>query len=379
MLINGDNANTAGTVMGYALTIIGSRVAALPAGEPVAIAREPAVTLEPRIWYNPELRSTLFLVPGLLAYIAMITAVVSTALSVVREKERGTMEQVRMAPHRHAAVRRRQEPAVLRASRWSRRSACSFASMALFDLPMRGSWLLLLLSLTLFLIGALGLGLLISSIADSQQVAFQVALLASFLPTVMLSGFIFPIASMPPALQVVTYIVPARYFLIALRGVVLKGAGLHVDRPVSSARCAIYAIGRAGAGVGPPAAGVGLTCAACCHIMWKELIELAAGSASCSAIVFIAPIVQLVVLGYAATTDVKNVPIVIADGDRTQHEPRADRAVRGIAVLHRRRTVTTIERDRSTGWSRAAPGSRVWHSGGLSPARSAPAARPSCR
>jgi ABC-2 type transport system permease protein len=100
--------------------------------------------------------------------------------------------------------------------------------MALFDLPVRGSWWLLLLSLSLFLIGALGMGLFISTIADTQQVAFQVALLASFLPTIMLSGFIFPIASMPVALQVVTHIVPARYFLVALRAIVLKGAGLDV-------------------------------------------------------------------------------------------------------------------------------------------------------
>ena len=101
------------------------------------------------------------------------------------------------------------------------------SAMLLFDLPMRGSWLLLLLALSLFLVGALGLGLLISSVADTQQVAFQAALLVSFLPTLMLSGFIFPIASMPHFLQLVTYAVPARYFLIALRGIVLKGAGLH--------------------------------------------------------------------------------------------------------------------------------------------------------
>jgi ABC-2 type transport system permease protein len=82
------------------------------------------------------------------------------------------------------------------------------------------------LTLSVFLVGALGLGLLISSVADTQQVAFQVALLASFLPTLMLSGFIFPIASMPPVVQAVTYIVPARYFLVALRGIVLKGVGL---------------------------------------------------------------------------------------------------------------------------------------------------------
>jgi len=101
-------------------------------------------------------------------------------------------------------------------------------SMVLFGMPMRGSWLVLLLALSLFLVGALGLGLLISSIAETQQVAFQVALLVSFLPTLMLSGFVFPIASMPRALQLITYAVPARYFLVALRAIVLKGAGLSV-------------------------------------------------------------------------------------------------------------------------------------------------------
>ena len=113
-------------------------------------------------------------------------------------------------------------------------------AMALFELPMRGSWPTLLLALSLFLAGALGLGLLISSISESQQVAFQLALLASFLPTLMLSGFIFPIASMPAALRAVTYAVPARYFLIALRGIVLKGAGLQTFW-VELAALAVYA------------------------------------------------------------------------------------------------------------------------------------------
>ena len=103
--------------------------------------------------------------------------------------------------------------------------AIIIASMILFGLPMRGSWLLLLLAVSLFLTGALGLGLLISSAADTQQVAFQAALLVSFLPTLMLSGFIFPISSMPRLLQWITYAVPARYFLTALRAIVLKGAG----------------------------------------------------------------------------------------------------------------------------------------------------------
>ena len=223
VLINGDNANTATTVMGYSLTILQSESARYEG----ALAVPPPISVEPRVWYNPELRSTLFLVPGLIAYISMITAVISTALSIVREKERGTMEQVRMAPLGAASfVVGKTMPYFL----ISLASAMGIvlAAMALFGLPMRGSWLLLLLAVSLFLVGALALGLLVSSAADTQQVAFQVASLVSFLPTLMLSGFIFPISSMPAVLQAVTYAVPARYFLIALRGIVLKGAPLDV-------------------------------------------------------------------------------------------------------------------------------------------------------
>jgi ABC-2 type transport system permease protein len=225
VLLNGDNANTATTVMGYAVTIIRSESARYQPGWAQA-PRAPMVSVEARVWYNPALRSTLFLVPGLIAYIAMITAVVSTALSIVREKERGTMEQVRMAPLDAAAFVVGKTVPYFVVSLVSA-FGIIFVAMVLFGMPMRGSWLLLLLALSLFLVGALGLGLLISSVADTQQVAFQAALLVSFLPTLMLSGFIFPIASMPHFLQLVTYAVPARYFLIALRGIVLKGAGLH--------------------------------------------------------------------------------------------------------------------------------------------------------
>jgi ABC-2 type transport system permease protein len=226
VILNGDNANTAATVMGYASTIVSTESARYLLRQASREAA-PAVTLEPRVWYNPQLRSTLFLVPGLLAYIAMITAVVSTALAVVREKERGTMEQVRMAPIGTLPFIVGKSVPYLGISLLSSLGVL-VASMVLFDLPVRGSWWLLLLSLSLFLIGALGMGLFISTIAETQQVAFQVGLLSSFLPTIMLSGFIFPIASMPAALQVVTHVVPARYFLVALRAVVLKGAGLDV-------------------------------------------------------------------------------------------------------------------------------------------------------
>jgi ABC-2 type transport system permease protein len=221
VLLNGDNANTATTVMSYALTIVRSESARY---QPAAA--QPLVSVEPRIWYNPELRSTLFLVPGLIAYITMITAVVSTALSVVREKERGTMEQVRMAPLGAAPfVVGKTIPYFVISLTSS--LAIVIVAMALFGMPMRGSWPALLLAVSLFLAGALGIGLLISTAAETQQVAFQAAMLASFLPTFMLSGFIFPISSMPRFLQIVTYAVPARYFLTALRAIVLKGAGIE--------------------------------------------------------------------------------------------------------------------------------------------------------
>jgi drug efflux transport system permease protein len=240
VLINGENANTAATALGYAQAIIASESANYEMRARARTASGVIVQLEPRVWYNPELKSSLFLVPGLLAYIAMITAVVSTALSVVREKERGTVEQVRMAPIGTLSfIVGKSLPYFVIA--FLAALGVVFASMVLFELPVRGSWPLLLLSLGLFLAGALGMGLFISSVADSQQVAFQMALLSSFLPTMMLSGFIFPIASMPTALQVVTYIVPARYFLVALRGILLKGVGIVPIVP-SLAALAIFAV-----------------------------------------------------------------------------------------------------------------------------------------
>jgi ABC-2 type transport system permease protein len=224
VIVNGDNANTATTAIGYATGLVGMVSARYEIEVRAGSRAGPLLTLEPRVWYNPELRSTLFLVPGLIAYIAMLTAVVSTSLSVVREKEAGTMEQVRMAPIGPLPYVLGKTLPFFFVSLVSAVGIVAVA-MLLFDLPMRGSWLVLLGAVSLFLVGALAFGVLISTIAESQQVAFQIALLTSFLPTLMLSGFIFPISSMPAFLQVVTYGVPARYFLIVLRGIVLKGVG----------------------------------------------------------------------------------------------------------------------------------------------------------
>jgi ABC-2 type transport system permease protein len=229
VIVDGDNANTASAVVGYAGAIVAEAGAELLASATGAGggASRPLVAMEPRVWYNPQLRSALFLVPGLIAYITMITAVVSTSLSVVREKERGTMEQIRMAPV---------SPLAFVIGKTIPYSVIAFVSailivlvsMALFGLPQRGPWWLLLLTIGLFLVGAQGQGLLISTAAQNQQVAFQLALLSSFLPTFILSGFIFPITSMPTAVQVITHVVPARYFVAALRSIVLKGTEIDV-------------------------------------------------------------------------------------------------------------------------------------------------------
>ena len=224
VLLDGDNANTATTVMGYATAVL--REASARLGRNAAVTAVGPVGLQPRVWYNPELRSTLFLVPGLIAYIATITAVVSTALAIVREKENGTMEQVRMAPLSTSAFVIGKTLPYLALSQLSSMLVI-LAAMTLFDLPMRGNWALLSLVLAVFLIGGLGTGLLVSTIADTQQVALQMSMLIAFLPTFMLSGFIFPIPSMPIVLQYITTVVPARYFLLALRGILLKGLDLH--------------------------------------------------------------------------------------------------------------------------------------------------------
>lgn len=246
VIVNGDNATIATSVIGHATSIlqaVGLELApagAVLTGGSGTPARTGMLTVEPRVWYNPELRSALFLVPGLIAYISMLMAVTSTALSIVREKESGTMEQVRMAPVRTLAFVGGKTVPYFFIALFSA-AIVFFASMVLFGLPLRGNWLTLAALVSLFLVGALATGLFVSTIADTQQVAFQIALLVSLLPTLMLSGFIFPIASMPAFLQAVTHVVPARYFLTALRGIVLKGSSVWLVLPQFGA-LALYAI-----------------------------------------------------------------------------------------------------------------------------------------
>jgi ABC-2 type transport system permease protein len=232
LLLDGADATTATTVLAYATQVVAEMdveiqratltrsAAALPAG-----ATASPIDYQPRVWYNPELRSTQFLVPGLIGFILMLTAVLSTALSVVRGEARGTMEQLRVTSLTAGELLIGKTVPYLSIS-LAAAATILLAARLLFGVTVRGSYLDLFAATLIYLVGALGFGLLVSSVSNSQAMAFQLGTTTSMLPAIFLSGFVFPIRSMPPAVRALTYAVPARYFLVVLRGVILKGAGL---------------------------------------------------------------------------------------------------------------------------------------------------------
>jgi len=227
LLLDGADSTTATTVLGYARGLAAEVNGALVVRAFARAGLRPSAPLafEPRVLFNPELKSTQFLVPGLIGFLLMLTAVLSTALSVVREKERGTMEQLRVAPLRTGELIIGKTIPYLGLSLLAT-VVILVAARLLFGVEIRGSHLELLVAVLLYLFGALGFGLLISTVAHTQALAFQAGLITSMLPALLLSGFIFQIRIMPEWLQVVTYVVPARYFLVILRGIILKGEGL---------------------------------------------------------------------------------------------------------------------------------------------------------
>lgn len=227
LLLDGADSQTAQTVLGYARALVSEANASLVATALASAGRRPQalLALEPRILFNPELESTQFLVPGLIGFLLMLTAVLSTALSVVREKERGTMEQLRVAPLRTWELILGKTVPYLGISLVAT-FIILLAARVLFGVEIRGPYLDLFVAVLLYLFGALAFGLFISTVADTQAFAFQAGLIASMLPAILLSGFIFEIRMMPAWLQAITYLVPARYFLVILRGVILKGEGL---------------------------------------------------------------------------------------------------------------------------------------------------------
>jgi ABC-2 type transport system permease protein len=230
LLIDGSDSNTASIAAGYAESLIMTYSAELR--EQLIIRRgagkmETPVDVRIRVLYNNELKSRNFIVPGLIAVILMIIAALLTSLTIAREWENGTMEQLLSTPVR---------PSELLLGKLSAYFLLGMADMAIalalgvgvFGVPMRGSLLLLTVTSALYLFGALCWGIFLSAVTRSQLLAFQASLVSSFLPAFMLSGFVFAIQDMPLVIQQVTRIVPARYFVAILKGIFLKGVGAAV-------------------------------------------------------------------------------------------------------------------------------------------------------
>lgn len=223
-LVDGADANTAAIALNYASAIVTafSARAVLSTSQ-----RAPPLDAAARVWYNETLKSSNMIVPGLVAVIMMVIAAMLSALTIAREWERGTMEQLAATPvHRAEVIGGKLLPYL--AIGLADVLVAVLVGRLLFGVPFRGNPLLLFALATLFLVGALGLGIFISAAARSQLLATQTSLLATYLPSLLLSGLIFDLASMPLVLRLISHLVPARYFIVVLRGLFLKGVGLDV-------------------------------------------------------------------------------------------------------------------------------------------------------
>jgi len=229
VIVDGANSNAAAAAVGYIYAIAQSASTEITTEALMRIGRAGfamPIDYRPRVWYNPELRSAKFLMPGLIGFILMITAVISTSLSVVREKERGTMEQLMVTPIKaYQLIIGKLAPftliglmdiilVLLVATFW-------------FNIPVKGSVPLLFGLCAIFLTTTLGLGLFVSTVSRTQQQAMMTAVFFVMLPMIFLSGFVFPIENMPRAIQLITYFLPLRYFLVIIRGLFLKGVGIE--------------------------------------------------------------------------------------------------------------------------------------------------------
>jgi ABC-2 type transport system permease protein len=227
LLLDGSDANTATIALNYVEAIVARQSAEL------LLRGRPLTTLveaEIRIWYNETLESRNMIVPGLMAVVMSIIAAMLTSLTIAREWERGTMEQLAATPVRGIEIVLGKLLPYLAIGLFDVLMVVG-VGVFLFGVPFRGSLLLLGGLSLLFLVGALGLGIFISAVAGSQVFAMQAAMVATFLPALLLSGFLFDIAGMPRVLQALTFLVPARYFIAVTRGVLLKGVGASVLWP----------------------------------------------------------------------------------------------------------------------------------------------------
>lgn len=227
LLVDGSDSNKSSIALGYAESVVRAYSAQIQVqGRPMT-RPAPSVDARMRVWYNSSLQSRNFVVPGLIAVILMILAGMLTTLTIAREWEIGAMEQILSTPLRPSEIVIGKMLAYFVVGLADSIIAL-VVGVTLFSVPFRGSILLLAVSTCLFLCGVLFLGILISSGARTQVQAYQLGMLCTFLPGFLLSGFVFAIDTMPKVLQVISVIVPARYFVATLKALFLKGAGLGI-------------------------------------------------------------------------------------------------------------------------------------------------------
>jgi len=229
--LDGSDANTATIVEGYFhsyLRSYSSRIMLRRLGQGGNGAA--AFAIKPRVWYNPELKSVNFIIPGLIAVLLMMMIALLTAMSITGEKERNTFEQLAASPLRSwQLIVGKIIPYALVS--FIGATLIISAGVFWFGVPLRGSPPLLFGFILLYLVAVLGIGLFFSTVAKTQQQAMFMVMAATVIPAILLSGFVFPIECMPRALRLLTNLVPAKFFLIALRGIFLKGVGLSVLWP----------------------------------------------------------------------------------------------------------------------------------------------------
>jgi ABC-2 type transport system permease protein len=240
ILVDGTDSNTASVVMAYAQRIAAeysrqvlekrlNRLLDIPPPMKKPFFRKGGVQVQSRSFFNPNLESRNFYVPGIIALLIMLVTLILTCMAIVREREIGTMEQIIVSPIRPVElILGKTIPFALIG--YIDVALVTLVGVFLFEVPIRGSIPLLLLATTLYLLSSLGIGLFISTISRTQQQAMM-TMFFFFVPAILLSGFIFPIANMPEGVQYLTYANPLRYFLIIIRGIFLRGSGLEVLWP----------------------------------------------------------------------------------------------------------------------------------------------------
>jgi len=228
VVADGTDANSTNVALGYAGTLVAAyaRELASPSGQPPA----PLVSADVRVWFNPQLESKDFMIPGILALLLLVVTTNLSSMSIVREKELGTLEQLNVTPIA------RWELIVGKMLPYGLIGIIDvllvvFVALLWFEVPLRGSFLLLFAMSVVYLMTTLGLGLFVSTISATQQQAMMTASFFFLIPMVFLSGFVFPIENMPAVIQPITYLIPLRYFLVILRGIFLKGVGLEILWP----------------------------------------------------------------------------------------------------------------------------------------------------